>query len=77
MIQSEMFLQVSLRSTTVRAEATFVLVLFMMQLVVGDDWAVVLDRLVVAWSDHPDSVGCWPRVISSSSSSDQGDNEYQ
>ena len=53
MIQSEMFLHVSLRSTTVRAEATFVLVLFMTQLVVDEDWAVVLDGLVVACSDHP------------------------
>ena len=53
MIQSEMFLQVSLRSTTVRAEAAFVLVLFMTQLVVDEDRAVVLDGHVVACSDHP------------------------
>ena len=53
MIQSEMFLHVSLRSTTVRAEAAFVLVLFMTQLVVDEDRAVVLDGHVVACSDHP------------------------
>ena len=48
MMKSEMFLQFSLRFTTVRAEATFTLVLFMTQ-----DWAAVLDGLVVACSDHP------------------------
>ena len=53
MIQSEIFLHVSLRSTAVRAEATFVLVLYMTQLVIDKDWAVVLDGLVVACSDHP------------------------
>ena len=53
MIQSEMFLHVSLRSTTVRAEAAFVLVLFMTQLVVDEDRAVVLDGHVVACSDRP------------------------
>ena len=37
----------------VRAEATFVLVLLMMQLVVDDDWAVGLDGSVVACRDHP------------------------
>ena len=53
MMHSEMFLQVGLRFTTVRAEATFVLVLLMMQLVVDDDWAVVLEGSNVACSDYP------------------------
>ena len=53
MIHSEMFLQVCLSFTTVPAEVTFVLVFFMMQLVLDDGWAVILDGGVVACSDHP------------------------
>ena len=52
-MHSEMFLQVGLRFTTVRAETAFELILFMTQLVVDEDWAVVLDGLFVACSDHP------------------------
>ena len=53
MMISEMFLQVCLGFTTVCTETTFVLVLFMTELVVDEDWAVVLDELVVASSNHP------------------------
>ena len=47
MIQSEIFLHVSLRSTAVCAEATFVLIFLMIQLVAVGNCADVLEGPVV------------------------------